>query len=101
MAKKCCTVCGKILQDINFYSYKDGSKMEKCKSCLTLHVDDFEPDTFTWILKELDVPYVPVEWNVIRDKQYAKDPNKIKSSVVLGRYLSKMKSMEKILLGRQ
>lgn len=91
MPKRKCPNCGRTMQDINFYSYKDGTKMQKCKSCLTLHVDVFDPQTFTWILKEADVPYLPSEWNSLRDKEYAKNPNKIKSSVVVGRYLSKMK----------
>jgi hypothetical protein len=33
-----------------------------------MHVDNFDPDTFLWILKELDVPWVPYFWNKIRDR---------------------------------
>jgi hypothetical protein len=39
----------------------------------------------------MDVPYVPAEWNTLRDRIYEKDPSKLKSSSVFGRYLSKMK----------
>jgi len=39
-----------------------------CKDCLTMHVDNFNPETFTWILEKADFPYVPAEWNAIRDK---------------------------------
>jgi hypothetical protein len=28
-----------------------------------MHVDNFKPDTYLWILQECDVPYVPEEWN--------------------------------------
>jgi hypothetical protein len=39
----------------------------------------------------MDVPYLPSEWNGISDKLYAKNPDKVTSSSVFGRYLSKMK----------
>jgi hypothetical protein len=42
----------------------------------------------------MDVPYVPEEWNVLRDKAMAKvndDPRKLNGMSVFGKYLSKMK----------
>ena len=39
----------------------------------------------------MDVPYIPAEWNTLRDRIYEKDPSKLKSGSVFGRYLSKMK----------
>ena len=39
-----------------------------CKECLTMHVNNFDEDTYVWILKEADFPYVPEEWNAIREK---------------------------------
>ena len=39
----------------------------------------------------MDVPYVPEEWNVLRDKAYAKDPFGMNGMAVFGKYLSKMK----------
>ena len=89
---KCrCERCGKLLGSINFYSYKDGSKCEICKPCLTAHIDNFDPTTFEWILEKMDVPYVPTEWNVLRDKAFAKDPLKMNGMSVIGKYLAKMK----------
>ena len=79
------------MNDVQFYSYKDGSKCEICKNCLTMHVNNFEPDTYLWILEKMDVPYVPAEWQAILDKAYAKDPKKVNGTSVLGKYLSKMK----------
>jgi hypothetical protein len=38
----------------------------------------------------MDVPYLPDEWNSIRDKAFAKDPN-LNGTSVFGKYLSKMK----------
>lgn len=86
-----CDKCGKAMEDTNFYTYKDGEKTELCKKCLTLHVDNFNTETFLWILEKMDVPYVPSEWNVLRDRAYAKDPQKMNGTSVLGKYLSKMK----------
>jgi hypothetical protein len=39
----------------------------------------------------MDVPYVPPEWNSIRDKAFAKDPRKMNGMSVIGKYLAKMK----------
>lgn len=86
-----CQKCHKTLNDTQFYTYKDGTKTEMCKNCLTMHVNNFEPDTFLWILEKMDVPYVPSEWNILRDKDYARDPNKIGGAATLGKYLAKMK----------
>ena len=86
-----CEKCGKMKNETQFYTYKNGEKLEICKDCLTLHVNNFEPETFTWIMEKLDVPYIEAEWNVLRDKDFAKDPNKVGGSAVFGKYLSKMK----------
>ena len=79
------------MADTNFYTYKDGTKCELCKACLTLHINNFEPDTFLWLLEKFDVPYIPAEWNILRDRAYAKDPYKMNGMSVFGKYLSKMK----------
>jgi len=89
---KCqCERCGKRISQINFYTYKDGSKCEICKPCLTAHIDNFDPNTFEWILEKMDVPYIPTEWNVLRDKAFSKDPYKMNGMSVIGKYLAKMK----------
>ena len=86
-----CSKCRRTMALDNFYTYKDGTKCELCKSCLTMHVNNFEPDTFKWLLEKFDVPYIPSEWNVLRDRAYAKDPYKMTGMSVFGKYLSKMK----------
>lgn len=91
MANCTCTKCGKSMDEGQFYTYKDGQKTEMCKKCLTMHIDSFEPDTFLWLLEKMDVPYIPEEWNVLRDRAYAKDPHKMNGMSVFGKYLSKMK----------
>lgn len=91
MANCVCQKCGKTMSDKNFYTYRDGTKMELCKACLTMHIDNFNPDTFLWALEKADVPYVEEEWNKIRDKAFAKDPYKMNGMSVFGKYISKMK----------
>lgn len=91
MAKITCAKCGKLMEESKFYTYRDGTKAELCKPCLTMHVNNFNPDTFLWILEKLDVPYVEEEWNGLRDKAFAKNPDKMTGMSVLGRYLSKMR----------
>lgn len=86
-----CERCGKSMDEANFYTYKDGTKTELCKKCLTAHIDNFDPDTYLWLLEKMDVPYIPEEWNVLRDRAYAKDPHKMNGMSVFGKYLSKMK----------
>jgi len=39
----------------------------------------------------MDVPYLPWEWNVLRDRAYQKDPKAMNGMSVFGKYLSKMK----------
>lgn len=91
MATCTCQKCGKTMDEKQFYTYKNGKKTELCKKCLTMHVDPFNSDTFLWLLEKMDVPYIPQEWNVLRDKDFAKDPNKVNGMAIFGKYLSKMK----------
>ena len=91
MAKYFCNKCNRTLDEDSFYTYKDGTKCELCKACLTLHINNFEPDTFLWILEKFDIPYIEPEWNVLRDRAYQKDPYKMNGMSVFGKYLSKMK----------
>ena len=86
-----CDKCGKQMDDKNFYTYKNGDKTELCKSCLTMHIDNFDENTFLWLLEKMDVPYIPGEWNTLRDKAYAKDPYKMNGMSVFGKYLAKMR----------
>ena len=86
-----CSKCRKTMADTNYYTYKDGTKCELCKGCLTMHVNNFDPDTFLWLLEKFDVPYIEAEWNVLRDRAYTKDPYKMNGMSVFGKYLSKMK----------
>ena len=88
---KICDKCGRNIDEDNFYQYKNGNKMDLCKKCYTMHMDAFDPQTFLWALEDCDVPYIPQEWNILRDKAWAKDPKKFSHMAIFGKYLSKMK----------
>ena len=90
-----CEKCNRTMGADQFYGsnnlekYPQG-KLRQCKKCITMHVDNFNPDTYLWILQECDVPYVPKEWNKIL-MSYGRDKSKLTGMTILGRYLSKMK----------
>lgn len=86
-----CSKCNKDLNENQFYTYKDGRKTEMCKKCLTMHVDPFDESTYVWLLEKMDVPFVPVEWNTLRDKDYSLRPTTANGTAVFGKYLSKMR----------
>ena len=73
----------------NKEKYPEG-KLDTCKKCLTMHVNNWDPETYVWILKECDVPYVPDEWNKLLET-YGRNPEKMTGMTILGKYLSKMK----------
>ena len=90
-----CSKCNRTMNADQFYGsnnivkYPEG-KLNQCKKCTSMHVDNFNADTYLWILQECDVPYVPDEWNKLLAK-YAQDRSKLTGMTILGRYLSKMK----------
>ena len=90
-----CKKCNRTMSADQFYGstnltkYPEG-KLDTCKKCITMHVDNWKPETYIWILQECDVPYVPDEWNKLLES-YARDPSKVTGMTILGRYLSKMK----------
>ncbi len=90
-----CEKCNKTMNSDQFYmsnnleKYPEG-KLNKCKKCVSMHVDNFNPDTYLWILQECDVPYVPDEWTKLLAK-YGRDKAKLTGMTILGRYLAKMR----------
>ena len=90
-----CSKCNRTMAADQFYGsnnlikYPEG-KLNQCKKCTSMHVDNFNADTYLWVLQECDVPYVPDEWNKLLAK-YGQDRTKLTGMTILGRYLSKMK----------
>lgn len=94
---KFCQTCQRTMSSDQFYTskniekYPPDGKFNECKKCLTRHVNNYDPETYLWILKEVDVPYIKKEWDSILEAAIARNPKKITGMSVLGRYLSKMK----------
>lgn len=90
-----CKKCNRTMNADQFYGsnnlekYPEG-KLDTCKKCLTMHVDNWNPETYVWILQECDVPYVPDEWSKLLET-YGRNPEKMTGMTILGKYLSKMK----------
>lgn len=91
-----CERCNHTMSEENFYTsnnmekYAPDGKLHVCKKCATAHINNWDPDTYLWVLQEIDVPYVPDEWNKLLMK-YGQDRAKLTGMTILGRYLSKMK----------
>lgn len=91
-----CSKCNKTMLADNFYlsrnieKFTPDGRVNLCKKCLTMHVNNWEPTTFLNILEMIDVPYIEAEWNTLLDR-YGKDPKKTSSTAIVGRYLAKMK----------
>ncbi len=90
-----CQTCGRTMAANQFYlstrldKYPPDGHMRECKKCLTRHVNNNDPQTFLWILQELDLPYIKGEWDTLLER-YGKGP-KVTGTTILGRYISKMK----------
>lgn len=93
-----CKKCQRTFDEKQFYvtlrtdKYPTGY-LPDCKKCTTMHVNNWDPDTFTPILKEIDIPYVEHIWKGIMDK-YCQIPEKVTGMTVIGRYISKMKLVQ-------
>ena len=98
MAQRRCEKCGRLLQDTDFYTSNDierfppDGKMAECKKCWTMHVDNWDPETYKPLLEQLDIPYIKTVWDQLLEKFLSKnDASKITTTSVLGRYVSTMK----------
>lgn len=91
-----CEKCGRTMSGDQFYTsynlkkYPSEGKLNQCKKCLTMHVDNWDPETFLPILQEIDIPWVPEEWNALLRK-YGQNRAEVTGTTILGRYISKMR----------
>lgn len=88
-----CTKCHKNMDERNFYKSNNTEKyptgyLDICKKCATMHVDNWDPNSYLWIIQELDMPYMPDEWNKLL-ATYGKDKSKINGTSIIGRYIAK------------
>ena len=92
---KYCIRCNKVLKISDFYKsnntdkYPDGH-VDLCKQCFVAHLDNWDPETQVPLLEEVDVPYVPNEWNRLL-ANYAGNPDKMTPTTIIGKQLAKMK----------
>ena len=86
-----CSKCGKTMVEDKFYLMPNGQRSDLCKACETMHINNFDPETFLWLLEKYNVPYIEAEWNILRDRAYQKDPYKMNGMSVFGKYIAKMK----------
>lgn len=93
-----CETCGRTMDEGQFYlsrnveKYPPDGRMNRCKKCLTMFVDNWNPDTFIPVLQEIDVPYVKDEWDKTLERELEKtSPDKITGMTIVGKYLAKMR----------
>lgn len=80
-----CDKCKQLEPEDNFWKKRNGNYHTVCKSYYRDTVDPYDTSTFLPLLKELDIPYIPDEWNHVI--QWS---NKEKSKNTVGRYIAKM-----------
>jgi hypothetical protein len=74
----------------NIEKYPPDGKLNQCKACITMNIDNWDPETYTWILEELDIPYVKQEWDTMLTKK-VQEGKPLTGLSVIGKYISKMK----------
>lgn len=85
-----CSVCNKSLLQRRFWNDAEGRVIDTCKTCLCKGVDIRKPDTFLWILKKLDYPYIESVWLNVCKKEFLRDPEVIRDDTILGKYVRLM-----------
>lgn len=92
-----CMRCHRELQVKDFYKDKNGNPMAKCKKCMASMIDLDSYSTILPVLKEIDIPYIPYEFERLKDRYMysekegvmVRNPNC--NQTILGKYIGKMK----------
>ena len=91
-----CEKCKRVMDQSDFYrsnnleKYPNEGLLNLCKKCATMHIDNWDSKTFLWLLQEIDIPWIPEEWDKLMEK-FGRDPTKLTGLTIIGRYISKMK----------
>ena len=91
MIKRTCPKCGRTLEEIQFFSYRDDRKKKYpiCKDCIKMYIDDYNPDTFVKYIKEFNDPWSPTLWNkILKKEEIRRKEQKRSYSSIIGKYLS-------------
>lgn len=96
-----CSSCNRSFWRKDFYVDKNGNPMHRCKKCMAIMIDINSPSTVMNIMKEIDIPFIPDEWQVLRERYEFttnKEGNKVRNpnanQSILGRYIGKMKLVQ-------
>ena len=81
-----CDKCKRLEPETNFWKKRNGNYHTICKSYYRDTIDPYDTSTFLPLLKELDIPYIPDEWNHVIEWGNEKK----KSQSIIGRYIAKM-----------
>ena len=90
VSKKKCAKCGRTLPETEFFKMKTKERTDLCKDCLTQYIDNRDPETFLWILKKFDVPYLKNVWTQKTNEIYLKNPGRFGPKSVIGTYIRMM-----------
>lgn len=91
MIERTCPKCGRTLEEIKFFSYRDDRKKKYpiCKDCIKMYIDDYNPDTFVKYIKEFNDPWSPTLWNkMLKKEEIRRKEQKRLYSSIIGKYLS-------------
>lgn len=91
MIKRTCPKCGRTMEEIKFFSYRDNRKKKYpiCKDCIKMYIDDYNPDTFVKYIKEFNDPWSPTLWNkILKKEEIRRKEQKRSYSSIIGKYLS-------------
>ena len=91
MIKRTCPKCGRTMEEIKFFSYRDDRKKKYpiCKDCIKMYIDDYNPDTFVKYIKEFNDPWSPTLWNkILKKEEIRRKEQKRSYSSIIGKYLS-------------
>lgn len=93
-----CANCHRDFKRSDFYLDKNSNPMKKCKKCMALMIDVNSRSTVMNIMEEIDIPFIPAEWDALRERyEFSTDKrgkivrNKNANQSILGRYIGKMK----------
>lgn len=83
-----CKKCQTNKQETEFLTGRDNKYLCICKECVNKLVNPNDSNTFMWMLKELDIPYIEKYW-----KERQESLARYEKPLTLGRYVSYMKLM--------
>ena len=83
-----CKKCQIDKQETEFLTGRDDKYLCICKECVDKHFNPDDSNTFMWMLKELDIPYIEKYW-----KERQESCARYEKPLTLGYYVSYMKLM--------